>query len=130
MMETSILIAQITAVVYLSVALGAFLDGDYFHRILDDFYGNAGLTYIGGFMALIVGFLIVHFHNHWVGDWTVLVTLLGWLALIKGVLIIVAPQYVYRLSKGFMTDAVMNISPYITLLLGLVFAWFGFVQRY
>jgi len=130
MMETSTLIAQIAAVVYLGVALGAFISRDYFRRILDDFYGNAGLAFIGGFMALIVGFLIVHFHNHWVSDWTVLVTLLGWLALIKGVLIIVAPQSMHRLSKDFMTDAGIKIFPYITLLFGLVFAWFGFIQGY
>jgi len=126
MMETSILIAQIAAVVYLGVALGGFIDRDYFRRIVDDFYGNAGLTYIGGFMALVFGFLIVHVHNHWVSDWTILVTILGWLALIKGIVIIVFPQHIKLISSGVLSDCGLKIIPWFALLLGLVFAWFGF----
>ena len=127
-METSILIAQIAAVTYLTVALGAFLNRDYFRNIVKDFYGNAGLAYIGGFMALIMGFLIVHFHNHWVGDWTVLITILGWLALLKGMVIIVFPTHIQRMSETFLTDTGLKIIPYAALLLGLLFAWLGFIQ--
>jgi len=130
MMETSILIAQIAAVVYLGVALGAFVDRGYFRRIVNDFYGNAGLTYIGGFMAVVVGFLIVHVHNHWVADWTVLVTILGWLALIKGMVIIVLPQHIRRVSTAALGDTGLKIIPWLALLLGLLFAYFGFVQGY
>ncbi|PIU96728.1 MAG: hypothetical protein COS62_06910 [Zetaproteobacteria bacterium CG03_land_8_20_14_0_80_59_51] len=127
-MEISILIAQIAAVMYLAVSLGAFLNRDYFRKIIEDFYGNAGLTYIGGFMALVTGALIVHFHNHWVSDWTLLVTLLGWLALIKGVLIIIMPEQIHRSSRGLMTNSGIKVFPFVTLLLGLLFAYFGFMQ--
>jgi len=127
-METSILIAQIAAVVYLSVAVGAFISRDYFRKIIQDFYGNAGLTYIGGFMALVLGALIVHFHNYWVSDWRVLVTIIGWSALIKGIVIIIFPKHIQRMSEAFLTNKWLKVTPYITLLLGLLFAWFGFVQ--
>jgi len=36
---------------------------------------NAGLTYMMGLLAVIVGFLIVHYHNLWAKDWTVLITI-------------------------------------------------------
>ncbi|MBU4371020.1 MAG: hypothetical protein KKH02_01650 [Proteobacteria bacterium] len=127
-MEPSILIAKITAVIYLSASLGGFFSRDYYRRLAEDMYKNATLTYMMGFITVILGFLIVHYHNLWVRDWTVLVTIIGWLALIKGILIIVFPKFMQRLSEPFLTERVLKIIPYVTLFLGLLFGYFGFVR--
>ena len=126
-METSILIAKIIAVVYLSAALGGFFSRDYYRRLAEDIYKNAALTYMMGFMVVILGFLIVHHHNLWVQDWRVLITVIGWIALVKGVAIIAFPQFIQRLSKPFLTEKGQRIIPYVTLSLGLLFGYFGFV---
>ena len=126
-MELSILIAKITAVIYLSASLAGFFNRDYYRRLSEDMYKNAGLTYMTGFMAVIVGFLIVHHHNLWGRDWTVLITIMGWLSLIKGVFIIAFPKFIQRLSEPFLTDRALKIIPYVALLIGLLFGYFGFV---
>jgi uncharacterized membrane protein HdeD (DUF308 family) len=125
-MELSTLIAKIAAVIYLSVSLGRFFSRDYYRRLSDDMYKNAALTYMMGFMAVIVGFLILHNQNLWGRSWTVLITIMGWLALIKGVLIIVFPNFIQRLSKPFLTARALKIIPYVTLSIGLLFGYFGF----
>ncbi|MBU0545189.1 MAG: hypothetical protein KKH97_07615 [Proteobacteria bacterium] len=127
-MELSILIAKITAVIYLSASLGGFFSRDYYRRLADDMYKNSALTYMMGFMAVIVGFLIVHYHNLWGSDWTVLITIIGWISLIKGFLIIAFPKFIWRLSELFLTEKILKIYPYVTLLLGLLFGYFGFVR--
>jgi len=127
-MEPSILIAKIIAVIYLSASLGGFFSRDYYRRLAEDMYKNATLTYMMGFITVILGFLIVHYHNLWGRDWTVLVTIIGWLALIKGILIIVFPKFMQRLSEPFLTERVLKIIPYVTLFLGLLFGYFGFVR--
>jgi hypothetical protein len=127
-MELSIFIARITSVVYLSAALGAIINKDYYRRILDDLFENAGLTYFIGFTTVIVGSLIVNYHNIWVKDWIVLITLLGWLALVKGVLIITFPRFVQSYSKLILGDKGLQFFPYIAILLGLLFGYFGFVH--
>jgi uncharacterized membrane protein len=121
-------LAKIAAVIYLSASLGGFISRDYYRRLSEDMYRNAGLTYMMGLLAVIVGFLIVHYHNLWAKDWTVLITIIGWLALTKGVLIIVFPKFVHRLSKSFLTDRALQIYPYVTLLVGLLFGYFGFFR--
>jgi len=128
-MELSLLIAKIAAVIYLSASLAGFISRDYYRRLSEDMYRNAGLTYMMGFLAVIVGFLIVHYHNLWGKDWTVLITMIGWLALMKGVLIIVFPKFVQRLSKSFLTDRALQIYPYVTLIVGLLFGYFGFFHE-
>jgi hypothetical protein len=77
--DLSLLIAKVTSVVYLAAALGGFVSRDHYRRVLDDAFSNAALTYFMGFTAVIVGCLLVNYHNIWARDWTVLVTILGWL---------------------------------------------------
>jgi uncharacterized membrane protein HdeD (DUF308 family) len=127
-MELSILIARIVSVVYLSAALGAVFSKDHFRRVLDDLFQNAALVYFMGFTAVILGCLIVNYHNTWVKDWTVLVTILGWLALIKGVLLIVFPRFVQSYSKPILDGKGLRVFPYVVALIGLLFGYFGFIH--
>jgi hypothetical protein len=115
--ELSILIARILSVVYLSAALGALVSPGHYRRISDDIFNNAGLSYLAGFVAVIIGFLIIHYHNFWVGNWTVLITIVGWLALIKGILIIAVPQFVHRLSEMIFTGLGLRMFPYVGVLM-------------
>ena len=126
-MELSILIAKIVSLIYLSAALGCFFNRDYYLRIAQDMCKNAALTYLMGFMTVIFGFLIVNYHNRWESDWTVLITMIGWLSLVKGILIIVAPEFFQRLYEPFFTGRACKIIPYVTLAMGLLFGYFGFV---
>jgi hypothetical protein len=127
-MELSILIAKITAVVYLSAALGAIFSPDYYRRLIGDLFDNAALTYLTGFMAVVVGCLIVNFHNVWVKDWIILITILGWLALMKGVLFIAFPTFVQGYSRLFFEGRGLRVFPYVAVVMGLVFGYFGFVS--
>ena len=127
-MELSILIARIASVVYLSAALGALFNRDHYRRILNDWSKNATLIYFMGFTAVVLGFLVVHHHNIWLMEWTVLVTILGWLALIKGVLLIIFPRFVERYSKPIFEGRGFDLFPYLAALLGLLFGYFGFVH--
>ena len=127
-MELSILVAKIIAVVYLSAAFGGFLNEGYCRRIKEDLYQNVALTYLTGFLAVVAGLLIVHYHNVWAADWTVLITVIGWLALLKGVSLIVFPGLMQRFSDLFMSGRGLRIFPYAALILGLIFGYFGFVR--
>src|SRR5262245_55188170 len=42
------------------------------------------VVYLSGVLMFVAGLAIVRTHNHWVRDWTVLVTLTGWFALALG----------------------------------------------
>jgi len=42
------------------------------------------VVYLSGTLLFVAGLAIVRAHNHWARDWTLLVTLSGWLSLILG----------------------------------------------
>jgi len=41
--------------------------------------------------AIVIGLLNILFHNQWEDDWTIIVTLIGWFALIFGLAIFIFP---------------------------------------
>ena len=127
-MQLSKLIAKMAAVIYLSASVGAFFGPDYYRKVADDLFNNAALTYLSGFITVVFGFLIVHYHNRWAKNWTVLITLLGWLALLKGIVLITSPQFIHNLSDRMFTDFGARIFPYAAVCLGLLFAYFGFAS--
>ena len=103
-MQVSKLIAKMASVIYLSASVGAFFGADHYRKIADDLFSNSGLTYLAGFITVVIGLLIVTYHNRWTKNWAVLITILGWLALVKGIFLIAFPQFVQSLSERMFTD--------------------------
>ena len=44
------------------------------------------------FLAIIIGLLNILFHNLWESDWRLIVTLIGWIALIIGLALFIFPK--------------------------------------
>ena len=53
-------------------------------------------VYLAGALWFVAGLSIVCTHNRWSGGWPVLVTLMGWFALVGGLLRMFAPEAAQR----------------------------------
>ncbi|MEI6710821.1 MAG: hypothetical protein WCK88_00710 [bacterium] len=71
-------------------------------------------------MAIIIGALMIYVHNIWVADWTVLVTIIGWTALIKGIWLTVLPQSASKF-RSWLQPKNHSMVTTIVLVLGLIF---------
>ena len=126
-MQPAMIIAQILGPLYVIVSLGLLLDPSTYQRVFEDFLENAALTYLGGLLALIFGLLVLAFHGAWRADWTVIITIIGWLGLIKGTLLLVRPSAVIRLSRPLMAQpAQLRVSAVVTLAFGLFLSAKGY----
>jgi uncharacterized protein YjeT (DUF2065 family) len=124
-MELSVLIAQILGLVYVLFGLGLLINGSYYKKAFDDLLKSPGFMIFGGVFALVIGFLLVTNHNFWVKDWTVLVTIIGWAALLKGIMIFLAPEFLIKMAKSILKNT--NLIGFGVLIMGLVFGYFGFL---
>ncbi len=126
-METSVILAKIMGPLLLIVGLGLFINLEHYRRMLSDFGASSLSIYMAGTTALLLGLLIVVFHNVWVVGWPVIITLLGWSAVIKGTVRLVAPRIVADRAGiyGRNTNVIMA-SALITFGLGVALAYFGF----
>lgn len=72
-----------------------------------------------GLYATLMGLVIVLCHNIWAWDMRVLVTLVGWLALGSGVLLLMIPEaYSFILRRVPITPQLIALRGFLRLLLG------------
>jgi len=127
-MNTSILLAKYMGPVMLIAGLSFFVNTKRMLAIFDDFVGSPALIFIAGFMALGLGLTFVIFHNHWVADWPVIITIYGWLALVGGVLRIVFPEVAIRMGKTMVRQKnMLLVSGAANVLLGCYLTYQGFL---
>jgi hypothetical protein len=84
------------------MALGAAMlfNGPVFEETAARFAANPAFVFLAGLLALIAGLAIVRSHNLWVDDWRVIITILGWHAIIGGIVNIVFPNVVSAIRGG------------------------------
>ena len=124
-MELSIFIARTMGVIYLSVGLGLFFFREMYMLALRKILDSPAYAFLGGFMAVIGGVAMVTYHSIWVSDWRVIITIVGWVVLVKGVMLLIMPGYI----RAFRGALLVRFGKYLTiasLLFGLVLSYFGF----
>jgi uncharacterized membrane protein len=127
-MDTSILLAKIIGPLFLVVGTGIFINLEHYRRILADFGASPFQIYVSGMTALIFGLLVVAFHNVWAWSWPVIITILGWATLLKGVLRVVAPKLVRDRAERYARNTnVVTASAVTVFALGAVLTYFAFV---
>jgi len=96
-----------------------------FTKIAATIKANPAILYIGGIFNLLLGLFIVNTYNVWVMHLSVLVTLLGWVFLIRGILIFFATDMVTRVTYAA-NGGFFNIARIIFLIWGIALCWLGF----
>ncbi|MFH0913415.1 MAG: hypothetical protein V1884_03950 [Candidatus Omnitrophota bacterium] len=100
-MANSIFLAKAIGLYMVIVALGILFNLKIYQRVMEDFSKNSALIYLGGVIALIIGLLILLSHNLWVAGWEVIITIFGWLGLIKGVWLMILPDSLAKLTRAY-----------------------------
>ncbi len=124
-MDLSVLVARVLALTYISAAIGALSGRVTFSKMVEDFEKSPALTFVAGFFTLVLGVLLVEYHNIWVKDWRVLITLISWMTLLKGIRFLAFPQSISSF-KGWYKDT--KRWGLIMLAFGLLFGYFGFIK--
>jgi len=70
------------------VAIGAaiLLNLGSFAEMVKQIAEDPGLIFLSGVLLLVAGVAILRVHNLWAGGWPVVVTVLGWLAVVGGLM--------------------------------------------
>jgi hypothetical protein len=126
-METSILTARILGVIYLSFGLGVLLNWSNYKKVILDLLADTGYMVLAGMLAIGVGIAILSHHNFWSSDWTILITIVGWIGTIKGVSLLMFPSKMTMYAGLFSFDYFRWIIVLVTLVLGTLFTYFGFI---
>ena len=126
-MENSIFLAKILGPYCIIVGAGVLFNVKSYQKVMEDFCKNSALLYLGGIFALLFGLLILQFHNVWVANWTVIITIFGWGGLIKGAWLIIFPNMLAKLTEAYQKKtALLKIHLLVVIVLGIFLTFKGY----
>ena len=130
LMNTSIFLAKLIGPVMLAVGIGIFANAAVYRVLADEFLRSRALIYLSGLLLMTAGLAVVLNHNAWVLNWPVLITILGWLAVVGGAIRIVMPQGTERIGRRVLrNDMNLKIAGAVWLAVGGILSFFRYATQ-
>ena len=126
-MPPAVFIARIVGPVFVVIGVSILLNQPIYNAIVIESVHSPTLIYFSGLLSLPLGIVMLNVHRAWTSDWRVIITVLGWLLAIGGIVRIGLPQTTAVLGNTiFATAAVMPIVAVIVLILGGLLSFEGY----
>jgi len=77
-----------------------------------------------GYTSFLMGLVTAILHNIWIWDWPVIITIIGWSTMIKGITKIGWPDTIHKQAQRFKKN--QWVSAACLILLGIWLLWMGF----
>lgn len=127
MEDTTLFLAQLMGPVMLAVGLGIFFSRAYYMKVYRHLENETLAVLMSGIVALVAGIVIVMNHNIWGGFIPTVVTLVGWLSIAKGLLLIIFPQVVDRIGDRLSVSGWFPVIGSIYALLGAFISYAAYL---
>lgn len=125
-MDITVFLAQIWGPVMLAIAIGIFSSPSYYQKLYRDVGKDAFAGIIFGMAAMAAGIAQVLSHNVWNTLPEVVVSVLGWGLLLKGIAYSAAPKFVDRAAARWATVNLGWLAGGIMLGVGAYLTWFAY----
>ncbi|MBU1033244.1 MAG: hypothetical protein ABII13_05565 [Patescibacteria group bacterium] len=125
-MLLSIYIAKVFGLFLVIAGLAMLYNKKDIHAWINTMLKEKSMVICHGAVALLVGLLLVNVHNVWVKDWTVLITIFGWILLLKGVFSMFVPSLTQKMCKVLLKTEWYTVGLIIMLIIGLFLSYKGF----
>ena len=99
-METSKMLAGLIGPTLVAAGASMLLNLGSLPALIGQASGDAALILTTGMFTFVAGLAIVRVHNRWSGGWPVIVTVLGWLFVLGGLLRILFPTQLGPAAAG------------------------------
>jgi hypothetical protein len=127
MSARTLFLARLFGLYCLVIAAAMLSQPEAFAGIVHAFVADAPLVLIASVFTLFGGLALVLLHNYWSGGaLPVIITLIGWLTLVKAVVLVVLPSNKLVALYGGVSTTHILISGSVTLLLGIYLTVAGF----
>jgi hypothetical protein len=112
-------IAGLIGPTFVAIAAALLLNLGSISAVLEPLSRDPALVLIYGMLLFIAGLAIVRVHNRWAADWSILVTILGWLLIVGGLVRMLFPLRLAAMAGDFAQNAgVMAVVAVLLLAIG------------
>jgi hypothetical protein len=98
---TSVFLARLIGPFALVLGLALLLNSAVMRGIVDEVLASPALIFLSGAITLPAGIAILLVHRRWFPDWRSLITLIGYLTTLAGLIRMLAPHIGSRIKRRF-----------------------------
>ena len=125
-MDTSLFLAKLLGLYMIVASLLWLVRGQAFDRMVEALLDDPGIRALSGFLSLIIGLAMVTSHSIWEPSWRGVITIFGYLALVKGVWLLGWPEAAMSVTRVMVRNPWRLALVTICLLLGGWLTCMGF----
>lgn len=126
-METSLFLAKLLGPYCVIASAGIMLNFKTYQKVMEDFSKSPALVCFGGVIAFLFGLPVVLLHNVWAAHWAVIITLFGWLSLVKGAWLLILPDTAAKITGIVRKNTIgLTVKVSILLILGVFLTMKGY----
>jgi hypothetical protein len=100
-MAHSKLIAGLVGPLLMAMGIAMLINRGLFPAMAEQLAQDYGLIFISGVLSLLAGVAIVRVHNVWSPGWPLIITILGWFAIVGGLIRMWFPQQAAPIAATF-----------------------------
>jgi len=123
-MEMSVFLAKWIGLYSLIIAALWMVRREQFEVMVKEILSNKGVVGLLGIMDLLFGLAIILIHPYWELNWRGLITLIGLLCIVRGIIRFACPSCIEHLATSLLTKSWLFIG--ILIIIGLYLTYFGF----
>ena len=126
-MQPAVFIARLIGPALVVIGVGMLLNEATYAAMIAEAVRSPTTIYLSGLLSLLPALAILNVHRTWTADWRVIITILGWLMVIGGVIRIVLPQLTATLATTLYSASVgLTIFAVVALVLGGYLSFEGY----
>ena len=128
-MQPAVFIARLIGPAFVAVGLGVLANGPFYTALILEAVHSPTLIYFSGLISLLPGLAILNVHRSWSG-WAAIITVIGWLMTIGGVIRLVLPATSATVASDLYSKPfVLLIVALVVLVVGAYLCFEGYRAR-
>ncbi len=129
-MSIETIIAQIWSVYFIIITTWILTQRKRIEVLLKKIVKNVEINFVFAFITLGLGIVLVINYSYWTFDWKLGLTIVHWITLLKGLMLLFFPAYMISISvKMIKNNMAYIISGMLNFMLALYFGYYGFIAQ-
>ena len=113
-------LSHMLGIVFIVLGLSIYLNKAWTAIVIDEFTKSQGLIWLAGLITVMLGAFLVVTNNLWISGLPIVITVIGWLTLLKGATILIFPNFSINYYKKINTGKIFTWGGIIIFILGLL----------
>ena len=118
-------LAEVWGISIVVISLALLIKPKYLKRLFVEMENEATMFFLG-IVSFVIGLAMILAYNVWAKNWQVIITILGWLSLLKGLTVLFLPECTIKWAKKMENASFLPYALVAMVIIGLAITYFGF----